>query len=246
MIQQHRIALEVGDAQVGATLAYPLYAWLLSCVPHEAGALLHEDGAKPLTQYVCREQETFWWVINLLTDDAITLFAPVLEQKQAADLHLGTISFEQHTVETIESPQEIITRAQSLQEINRFPLTLLTPTAFKQQGRYVILPQESLILQSLVRRWDESFPDYPLDDPDAFQALLQGTHIVDYSLHSLRHPLKQTKIPSFQGRVILEAHLSAPLMEIMKTLYVFAPYAGLGIKNALGMGGVKTMAFVKT
>ncbi len=242
MIQQHRIALETGDVQVGATLAYPLYAWLLSCISHEAGDWLHEDGTKPITQYVYREQETFWWVINLLTDDAIALFAPVLEAKQAAELHLGTLSFTRHTTETIESPREIIARGQALQEIHRFPLTLLTPTAFKQQGRYVILPQESLILQSLIRRWDESFPEFPLDDPDAFQAMLQGVHIADYSLRSLRHPLKQTKIPSFQGRIILETHLSAPLMEIMKTLYVFAPYAGLGIKNALGMGGVKTMA----
>lgn len=28
-------------------------------------------------------------------------------------------------------------------------------------------------------------------------------------------------------------------MEIVKTLYVFAPYAGMGIKTALGMGGVR-------
>lgn len=239
MIQQHRIALDAGAAQVGATLAYPLYAWLLSCVPSKAGDLLHEEGAKPVSQYVCRNGEAFWWIVNLLTDDAVEVFSPVLTQKQAAELHLGTLSFAQHTVETIESPQKMVERAQALQKVNRFPLTLLTPTAFKQQGRYVILPQEALILQSLIRRWGMCFPKYPLDDPDAFQALLQGVHIADYSLYTLRHPLKQTKIPSFQGRLILEARLSAPLMEILKTLYVLAPYAGLGIKNTLGMGGVK-------
>ena len=103
----------------------------------------------------------------------------------------------------------------------------------------MIFPQESLILQSLVNRWGLCFPELPLDDPDAIQAILAGVHIVDYRLHTVRHPLKQTRIPSFQGRVILEAHLPVPLMEIVKTLYVFAPYAGLGIKTALGMGGVK-------
>ncbi len=241
MIQQHRIALEVGDMQVGATLAYPLYAWLLSGVPNDVGQFLHEEGTKPISQYVYRDGETFWWVVNLLTDDMVEIFSPVLAAKEAADLHPGRFSFMQHQVETIASPQKMVERAQSLQEISRFPMTLLTPTAFKQQGRYTIFPQESLILQSLVRRWGMCFPEYPLDDPDAFQALLQGVHIVDYHLHSLRYPLKQAKIPSFQGRLLLEAHLPAPLMEILKTLYVFAPYAGLGIKNALGMGGVKTV-----
>lgn len=239
MIQQHRIALDVGTTQVSATLAYPLYAWLLSCVPSEAGNLLHEDGAKPISQYICREGETFWWVVNLLTNDAVEVFSPVLTSKESAELHLGKLPFTQHSVETIDSPKEMIERAQSLSEINRFPLTLLTPTAFKQQGRYVIFPQESLILQSLIRRWGICFPEYPLDDPDAFQALLQGIHITDYSLHTLRHPMKQAKIPSFQGRLILEARLPAPMMNIFKTLYVIAPYAGLGIKNSLGMGGVK-------
>ena len=239
MIQQHRIALDVGTMQVGATLAYPLYAWLLSCIPHEAGELLHDDGAKPISQYVYRDGETFWWVVNLLTDDAITLFAPVFEEKKAAALHLSSLPFMQHTVETFDSPQAIVSRAQALPDVNRFQLTLLTPTAFKQQGRYVIFPQESLILQSLIHRWDMCFPEYPLDDSDAFQALLQGIRIADYTLRTMRHPLKQAKIPSFQGRLILEAHLPAPLMEIWKTLYVFAPYAGLGIKTALGMGGIK-------
>ena len=239
MIQQHRIALDTGTTQIGPALAYPLYAWLLSCISREAGNLFHEEGTKPISQYVCREDETVWWVVNLLTDEAAELFAPVLEQKQAAELHSGTISFAQRTKEIIESPKIMVERAQALQNLNRFPLTLLTPTSFKQQGRYAILPQESLILQSLIHRWDMCFPEYTLNDPDAFQALLHGVHIADYRLHTLRHPLKQTKIPSFQGRIILEAYLPAPLMEILKTLYVFASYAGLGIKTTLGMGGIR-------
>ena len=73
----------------------------------------------------------------------------------------------------------------------------------------------------------------------AVQAMLAGLHIVDYRLHTVRYSMKQTKIPSFLGRIILEAHLPAPLLEMFRTLYVFAPYAGIGIKSALGMGGVK-------
>ena len=94
-------------------------------------------------------------------------------------------------------------------------------------------------MQSLITRWGICFPDMPLDDAEALEAMLRGLHIVDYRLQTLRHPLKQTRIPSFVGRIVLEARLPAPLMEVFKTLYCFAPYAGLGIKTALGMGGVQ-------
>ena len=95
------------------------------------------------------------------------------------------------------------------------------------------------MLQSLIARWGLCFPEFPLDDPDAMQAILAGLHVVDYRLHTARYTMKQTKIPSFMGHVILEGHLPVPLMEIVNTLYVFAPYAGMGIKTALGMGGVQ-------
>lgn len=239
MIIQHRIQLKPGEMPVGATLAYPLYAWLLSHLSQERGDALHEQSIHPISQYVHRDGVQVQWIVNLLTDEAIEWFHPILEKESAAQLRQGIVEFGERTVETIASAQTLIARAQNLSEDRRFALEMATPTAFKQNSRYTIFPQESLILQSLVHRWESCFPELPLDDADAMLAMLAGVHIVDYRLHTLRYPLKQTRIPSFQGRIILESHLPVPLMEILKALYVFAPYAGLGIKTALGMGGVK-------
>jgi len=105
----------------------------------------------------------------------------------------------------------------------------------------VIFPQESLILQSLISRWNVSFPEAPMDDEDAFQALLRGIHIVDYNLHTTRYPMKQVRLPAFQGRISIETRLPAPMMALWTTLYSFAPYAGIGVKTTLGMGGVSMM-----
>ena len=52
MIVQHRIALDTAGIFVGPALAYPLYAWLLSNVPSEYGDALHEQGTRPISQYV--------------------------------------------------------------------------------------------------------------------------------------------------------------------------------------------------
>lgn len=95
------------------------------------------------------------------------------------------------------------------------------------------------MLQSLIARWGLCFPEFPLDDPDAVQASSPVCISWITGFIPWRYSMKQTKIPSFLGRIILEAHLPAPLLEMFRTLYVFAPYAGIGIKSALGMGGVK-------
>ena len=239
MIVQHKITLAVNEKKPVSPMAYPLYAWLLSHVPKEEGDALHEQGIRPISQYVYREGERVQWVVNLLNEEAATFFDPILERADAALLHQGVIPFGEHQVEKIDSVQTLMNRAGERNDENRFALELVTPTAFKQNGRYAVFPQESLVLQSLIARWGLCFPEFPLDDPDAVQAMLAGLHIVDYRLHTVRYSMKQTKIPSFLGRIILEAHLPAPLLEMFRTLYVFAPYAGIGIKSALGMGGVK-------
>lgn len=241
MIVQAKMRLENMMAPVDPSLAYPLYAWLLSHVPAEVGNRFHEQGARPINQCLRDDPQTkeCWWTVNLLDDEAVRLFEPVLKREREAKLHSRMLCFASCTLERLDSPYVFIKRGRELELDRRFPLELVTPTSFKQNGRYVIFPQESLILQSLIMRWGLCFPDMPLDDADAFEAILRGIHIVDYRLQTLRYPLKQAKIPSFVGRVVLEPRLSAPLREVFKTLYCFAPYAGLGIKTALGMGGIR-------
>ena len=99
----------------------------------------------------------------------------------------------------------------------------------------------SLILQFLISRWNVSFPEAPMDDEDAFQALLRGIHIVDYNLHTTRYPMKQVRLPAFQGRISIEMCLPAPMMALWTALYSFALYAGIGVKTTLGMSGVSMM-----
>ena len=121
---------------------------------------------------------------------------------------------------------------------SRTRLWFRTPCAFKQAGRYAIYPQEFLLLQSLVLHWNTAFPDCQLSDPDALDAILRGLHILDYNLHTVSYPIKNTRIPGFVGSAVVEARLALPLLELWNALLSFAPYGGIGIKTTLGMGGV--------
>ena len=127
---------------------------------------------------------------------------------------------------------------------SRTRLWFRTPCAFKQAGRYAIYPQEFLLLQSLVLHWNTAFPDCQLSDPDALDAILRGLRILDYSLHTVSYPIKNTRIPGFVGSAVVEARLALPLLELWNALLSFAPYGGIGIKTALGMGGVSVEPLV--
>ena len=127
---------------------------------------------------------------------------------------------------------------------SRTRLWFRTPCAFKQAGRYAIYPQEFLLLQSLVLHWNTAFPDCQLSDPDALDAILCGLRILDYNLHTVSYPIKNTRIPGFVGSAVVEARLALPLLELWNALLSFAPYGGIGIKTTLGMGGVSVEPLV--
>lgn len=240
MIFQYRFQLiQPNEKPIPSFWAYKLYAWMLEQLSTEIGDEMHQQGERPISQYIYfdRQQNASYWIVNLLNDDMAEWFSPILSQAEQMDLHCGTILIKKSSTDCVYRP-DLFLQQGAQASASKTELYFLTPTAFRQAGRYVIFPQERLLVQSLVLRWNYLFPEYALADEDAIRFLIEGLHIVDYSLRSTRYSLKKNKIPSFYGKVILESKLSLPLQELWQTLLAFAPYSGIGIKTALGMGGV--------
>ena len=176
--------------------------------------------------------------VNLLCTELETRLSPPLLETNTIDLHGCPISVERQTIRKVPGPEALIFQGRE-QCRKRVEIRFLTPTAFKQAGRYAIFPQERLLLQSLLGRWNYLCPDYPLTDEDAISALLEGIHIVDYALRTTRYWMKDTAIPGFCGKIQVEAKLPLPLLELWGALVCLAPYGGIGIKTTLGMGGTQ-------
>lgn len=241
MITRCRLVLSDPQGAIPDSRAYPLYAWLLEQLPAEYGEQFHQSTDHPLSQSLHFDRDTrrHIWTVNLLTDALSMHLAHVLTEVREIPLHTGVLSATFLGCEEIASPEALILSARSREyESNRTELRFLTATSFRQDGRYVLFPQERLIVNSLIRKWNLVCPAYPMEDSDAAEAMLRGVHITDYQLRSARYPLKDVKIPGFRGSITFFARLSPPLMELWRLLMTFAPYAGLGIKTSLGMGGV--------
>lgn len=239
MIQQWKLTIpSVPGHPLYADSAYRLYAFLLEQLPYEDACWLHEAGTGAVSQYLCchREKNACIWTVNLLLSEVGLLLRPVLEQLSQVQIENQCFPVAEKSHREI-SAEALISEGRK-QTQTRSTMVFCSPTAFRQSGRYTIFPQEKLILQSLISRWNEVFPEYPLEDADAFQALLSGIHIVDYQLKTSRFFLKGVKIPGFTGSCILDAKLPVPLLELWNTLLRFADYSGIGIKTGLGMGGI--------
>lgn len=235
MITTYRLEL---SAPLSPSDGYKLYAWLLSQIPSGAAEALHSQQDHPISQFVTldKEKTTSIWTIHLLSAEAAVLFGPVIESAETILLHTGKLSVISQSPKTEIQFEDIIRQARQ-NDSSRAELRFLTAASFKQNGRYVIFPQEKLILQSLANRWNSFCAEYPLSDPDALRMLEGGIFIRDYALKSVRYHLKNVYIPAFVGKVTLDSRLPVPLAELWRAILLWADYSGIGIKTALGMGG---------
>ena len=85
-----------------------------------------------------------------------------------------------------------------------------------------MFPDAQLILQSLLGRWRSFSERVRLDEPDLAERLAPACRISSYRLQSAPFSLERHTIYGFRGQL----------------RFYFAPFAGVGIKTALGMGAV--------
>ncbi len=234
MITQYKFKLAASTEYIQPNLAYRLYAWLLDRLSSEEAEKFHAPETSCLNQYICRDV----WTVNLLGETAANTVGEILENVAEIELDVCKLHLNKLSCETIQGAESLLLLGQKhAHSLTR--LDFRSPTSFKSGGRYMIYPREELLIQSLVNRWNECFPEYTLSDEEALAELQSGIHIVDYRLRTCRYRLKGASIPAFVGDIALEARLPIVLRDVWNSLLCFSEYRGVGIKTTLGMGGTK-------
>lgn len=214
--------------------AYRLYAALLERVPEGFAQQVHNPGFTPVSQHIHEN----CWQVSLLGESAVDALEPVLDSLESLDLRTAqrTVAFGEKTVHTVSSVEELL----ETPDLDRFRLRLRTPVAFKSDGQYQLLPTQRLIMQSLLSRWNGCFGDEcPIEDEGGgLEALAAGLRYRSVSLDSHPFPVKNASIPGVTGVITGENLLSGFHRQLASALLEFANDAGIGIKTALGMGGV--------
>ena len=120
-----------------------------------------------------------------------------------------------------------------------FQIHFMSPTSFKQRGKYLFYPDLRCIYQSLMNKYDSAVTEESMVNEDTLEQLCEYSQIVRYDLKSVNFSLEGIKIPAFIGKVTIKIHGTQTMANFAHMLFEFGTYSGVGIKTALGMGYIR-------
>lgn len=241
MLAELRMKLESDKPELGYYQSSNMQGVLMERLENEYAERLHEQGLKPYSQYLWGGEEKEW-IVHTFTQDAYqNIMVPLLDGR-----------FTEFVIEKKEIPVKIREKAlktANMQDLlgefysgkcNRYlNLEFLTPTSFKSDGRYVIMPDARYIYQSLMNKYSAASSEMDMYDEETLEQLVDSSRIVGYKLRSTFFPLEGVKIPSFKGEMSIKVGGTETMAKYARLLARFGEYSGVGIKTAMGMGGLK-------
>lgn len=217
---------------------------LMEHISPEYALKLHENGLKPYSQSVIVKKGKTFWHINTLSKEAYeNMILPLLASDfEAFDLSHSdvTIKIKDKTLKT-GSYDKLIDQYYFGEGDRHIRVAFGTPTAYKREGKYVFYPDISLILGSLMRRFDAFSEKAGMCSEETLEQLVEYSEIVRYDLHSILFSMEGVRIPAYMGNITIKIGGPQPLVNLIHLLLRYGEYAGVGIKTAMGMGKIEIL-----
>lgn len=216
---------------------------LMELLPQEYGDYLHLSQLHPYTQHLEYRGENWYWIVCALNKEAVqTILYQTLFQLESI-----TIKKKSQKIEIVQrnfseiTYQELMNHFYESDSSPYIQLHFMTPTAFKQKGRYLFYPDIRCIFQSLMNKYDSAVRDEIMADEDTLEQLYESSQIIRYDLKSVSFELEGIKIPAFIGKITIKMYGTKTMTNFANILFEFGEYSGVGIKTALGMGCIKKL-----
>lgn len=241
MLAELKIKLEGDSKELNCYHSSNLQGVLMEHIKSEYASLLHHQKINPYSQFL-NYDKGYCWIIHTMTEEAYKeIILPIL----SPDFTSFDIKKKDIHVEIKDKELKILPKRSLLEEFyssdSREPFYTFefrTPTAFKQNGRYVNYPDIRLLFQSLMNKYSIN-SDMDMFDNETLEQLTKCISLSRYHLHSTFFPLEGIKIPAFMGHMTIHIHGSKTMENYVKLLLRFGEYSGIGIKTAMGMGAIR-------
>ena len=241
MLAQLRMKLATDDTEFGYYQSSNMQGILMERIANQYAEYLHISGLKPYSQYIIGSSQKEW-VVNLLTQEASQkIMNPLLDETfteftiEKKKMHVKILSKELNKV----SKKELLDEFYSDAYDRYIHLEFLTPVSFKSGGEYINMPDTRYIYQSLMNKYSAASDDMDMYDEDTLEQLANSSKIVRYKLKSAFFPLEGVKIPAFKGEMCIKITGASTMAKYARLLARFGEYSGVGIKTAIGMGGLR-------
>jgi len=222
-----------------------LHGVLMERIPRTLASKLHTEELRPFHQWLSYDAKTSQssWTIGTIDDSLFDEFSSVVTTLSSVNIRQKNYAIGIGEPECIRetSFEELADQAfESGNVPSGVYCEFLTPTSFKHDGAYQIFPDTMRILQSLLCRWNAFSEQIRLDEPDLADRLVPYCTINRYWLRSAAFSVEHHRIVGFSGNVRFRFSGTDSAKSILSLLFSFAPFVGIGIKTALGMGAVHT------
>ncbi len=250
MLTQAEIELALPAGQIlNQSMGSILQGALMEIVSPAWAAAMHTQKARPYSQYAAMIDGKPCWRIQTLTDEALEeILVPLMKQQsirlKQRNSEIGLSHFRIVKQETFADIEQ---RYWGGERIHHIDMNFLTSASIKSQGQYAIFPEPRLLFVSLVNKWNLYSQGSTIEEENLFDHLASQMDITGYKLHMHPFSLEGRRIRAFRGTVQYGYFKNDAAASLAATLAAFAPYAGVGIKTAMGMGGTEsTIAFWNT
>lgn len=219
-----------------------MQGFLFENVDGEYADRMHQQGIHPYSQYLYRSDGRIYWMIQTLDNEAyekmvMPFLSPELEsfeicrgqiKGQLGSRDLTTVAYE-----------DLMKEFREVKGTREFEIRYLTPTAFRQRGRYYLLPDVRLLMQSLMMKYSSVPQNADMMDEDTLEQLIENVFITRHELRTLTFQVEGKTIPGFTGRTAIRIGGTDTMARYVRLLLRFGEYAGVGIKTGMGMGAIQ-------
>ena len=222
-----------------------LHGVLMELVGTDYAGQLHEAGLRPYSQYIYfdKDKNQYIWRLSVVTADAVNrIVRPMLEMPEKIFLKQkrGYLYIKDRTILEETSYKALIHKFWNSDVLySQIKLQCMSTTSFKVDKQYTIFPEAFRIYRYLLRQWNQFSTFGMLDTASILGDFEAGVFIRDYNLRMSTYGLEGVKIRGFRGQVIMQFKRNVELQRVLALLSYYSQFTGLGIKTALGMGGVK-------
>lgn len=231
--------------RVVSSMGSVFHGALMEQLPEEVAAHLHAEELRPYHQSILFTRERgAVWRFGVLDEGLFCLLWYIFSERAELELRQKGFSVALGEPRLLQETSEeaLADAAFAGDEVLRSAACqFLTPTSFKRDGVYQMFPDTQLILQSLLGRWRRFSEQVRLDEQDLASRLAPACRISSYRLQSAPFSLERHTIYGFRGQLRLYFAGNEMVRRLLRLLFSFAPFAGIGIKTALGMGAVDVL-----
>ena len=218
-----------------------LHGFIMENIDKDYASYLHKSMLHPYSQYIISSGEKVEWVVNTLDVETKKHILDILKSKKEIYLRHKEKTLQIISCNEQELKYDDLVKMYYIKDSKRqFKIRFLTPTSFKQNGKYCIFPTTRLIFQSLMMKFDNAAVNMEIFSKDILEDFENCTEIIRYNLRSTFFHLEGVKIPAFIGEVIINVRGPQQLSNLANMLIEFGTYSGVGIKTGMGMGGIST------